>query len=334
MSAIASSPRTEVTGRRRSTAGPWGGYLGRRVGRLVVSMLAIVTASFALVALVPGDPARNSLGPTASPQAVAERRHVLGLDQPLVPHFRDYLVGLLHGDLGISTSLNMPVGAIIGQRWAVSVNLALLAFLIAVVTAVPVGVAVAAATQGGRRRALDLAFTVMTGLLFSVPGFLLAVGLAYAFAVKLGWFPIAGVESPAGYALPVAALAVGPAAAMARLVRLEVLRVLDLDLVRTARAKRMPATRLYLRHALPNTLTALLSFGGLLLGGLLASTVLVETIFAVPGLGSLLTSSILHKDYNLVQAQVILFGGAVLVINLLVDVLMAIVDPRTSIRER
>lgn len=333
MSAVA-SVETKPDAEHRSAFGPWGWFLARRTGRLLASLVGIVVASFALVALIPGDPARNSLGPTASPEAIAERRQALGLDQPLLPRFWDYIVGLSRGDLGTSTSLNLPVSTVLEQRWAVSVNLAVFAFLVIVVTAVPLGVAVAAATQGGRRRLLDLSFTVVTGFLFSVPGFLLAVGLAYFFAVKLGWFPIAGVDTATGYVLPVTALVVGPAAAMARVVKLEVHRVLELDLVRTARSKRMSALRLYLRHVLPNTLTALLSLGGLLLGGLLASTVLVETIFAVPGLGSLLTSSILDKDYNLVQAQVILFGGAVLVINLLVDIAIAVVDPRTSIRER
>ncbi len=314
-------------------AGHWTRFLMRRLCRFVASLLALMVTAFTMIQVLPGDPARISLGPTASAQAVAQRRRELGLNRPLPYQFWHFVGGVLTGHLGTSFSLQLPVSEIIGQRWAETARLAILAFLLAVVIALPLGAVMAAATSGGRRRILELSFTAVTGLAYSIPNFLAAVGLVYVFAVSLRLLPIAGTANPAGYVLPVAALAVGPAAALARIVRLETLRVLDEDFVRTARAKRLPTLRVFLRHVMPNTLTPTLSIGGLLLTGLLAGTILVETIFALPGLGSMLTQSVETKDYPMVQALVLVYGGAILLINLVVDVLIAVADPRSTILE-
>lgn len=319
-----------------SSGGPnsfWLLFALRRSLRLIVSLAALVVATFAMVAVTPGDPARASLGATASAEAVAQRRHELGLDQSFLTQFGDFVGKLFTGDLGSSFSLQLPVGELIAQRWSLTFELALLAFLAAATVAIPAGMLVAVITSGGQRPMVTAVFAGVTGIAFSIPGFLLAVALVYVFAVKLALLPIAGTDTLAGYVLPVAALAIGPAAAFARIVRLETTRVLHEDFVRTARAKRLPAKRIYLRHVFPNILTPTLSIGGLLLTGLLSGTVLVESIFALPGLGSTLTQAIGAKDYPLVQALALLFGGAVLVVNLVVDVLIALVDPRSAIRE-
>jgi peptide/nickel transport system permease protein len=158
------------------------------------------------------------------------------------------------------------------------------------------------------------------------------VGLVYIFAVQLQWFPIAGQSDAMSYVLPVISLTVGSAAILARIVRVETLSVLGEDFVRTARAKRLPARTIYLRHALPNALTATLTFGGLLLTGLVAGTVLVENVFAWPGLGTVIVSSIQSHDYPVVQAVVLVYGLMVLAVNLLVDVLLALIDPRSTLR--
>jgi peptide/nickel transport system permease protein len=155
----------------------------------------------------------------------------------------------------------------------------------------------------------------------------------YVFGVRLGLAPIAGRAGPDSYVLPVLALALGPAAVLARIMRVETLAVLDADYIRTARAKRLPDRRLYLRHALPNSLTATLTLAGLLLGGLVAATVLVENVFAWPGLGSTIVQSILSKDYPVVQGIVLVYGLGVLLVNLAVDVGLALLDPRSTIRE-
>jgi peptide/nickel transport system permease protein len=170
-------------------------------------------------------------------------------------------------------------------------------------------------------------------VLAAIPEFLLAVGLVYVFGVHLGWVPVAGRSGPDSYVLPVVSLAVGPAAVLARIVRVETLAVLQADYIRTARAKRLPDRLIYLRHALPNALTATLTMAGLLLSSMVAGTVLVENVFAWPGLGSTIVGSILAKDYPVVQGVVLVYGAGVLVVNLAVDVALGLLDPRSTIKE-
>ena len=172
-----------------------------------------------------------------------------------------------------------------------------------------------------------------TGGLAAIPSFLLAVGLVYLFAVTFQIFPVAGRAGVSSYVLPVAALALAPIAALSRIVRVEGLRVLGQDYIRTARGKRLPARIVYVRHALPNTLTPTLTLAGLLLGGLVAGTVLVENIFAWPGLGTSLVQAVAQKDYPTVQALAVVFGTVVLLANFAVDIALGVIDPRSTILE-
>jgi peptide/nickel transport system permease protein len=188
-------------------------------------------------------------------------------------------------------------------------------------------------TRRGHGRRTELAFTTTSVVLGIIPDFLVGVGLVYVFGVSLGWLPVAGNDTPSAYVLPVLSLAIGPAAILARIIRIEMVTVLGADFVRTARAKRLPRTTIYLGHALPNALTASLTLGGLILSSMVAGTVLVENVFAWPGLGSTIVSSILNKDYQVVQAIVIVYGVGVLLVNTLVDVVLALLDPRSMIRE-
>jgi ABC-type dipeptide/oligopeptide/nickel transport system permease component len=328
---------TELAGTSRPTgprrAGPWLEFAARRTGRLLVSVLVLVTASFAMIHLIPGDPVRAALGVTASPELVEERTRALGLDQPLPVQFAGHLWGLLRGDLGTSTTSGLPVAQVIGDRLPATAGLGVAAFVVTMVVALPLGIAAAVATHGGRRRGGELAFAGVTGVLAAIPDFLIAVGLVFLFGVTFTVLPVAGLSGPESFVLPVIALAVAPAAALARIVRVEGLRVLDQDYIRTARAKRLRPRLVHLRHALPNMLTAALTVGGLLLSGLIAGTVLVENIFAWPGLGTTIVGSITQKDYPLVQGIVLVYGVAVLLVNLVVDVLLALLDPRSTIRE-
>jgi ABC-type dipeptide/oligopeptide/nickel transport system permease component len=312
---------------------PWLRFAARRTGRLLVSLWVLVTASFLMIHLIPGDPVRAALGPTAPATLVAARRASLGLDDPLLVQYLHHLQGLFTGDLGRSLASQLPVSRVIGQRLPATVQLALLAFLATLALAVPLGVLMGVLTRGGRRRGGELAFSAGSVVVGSVPEFLLGVGLVYVFGVELGWFPVAGQHGPSSYVLPVLALALGPAAALARIMRVEMLTVLQADYVRTARAKRLPAPAIYLRHALPNALTSTITLGGLLLSALVAGTVLVENVFAWPGLGTTIVSSILRKDYPVVQGIVLVYGSVVLLVNLGVDVLLALLDPRSTIRE-
>ena len=311
----------------------WLRFAVRRTGRLVLSLWVLITASFLMIHLIPGDPVRTALGPTAPAALVQARRAALGLDDPLLTQYPHYLRGVFTGDLGVSMSSQLPVSGIISQRMPATLQLAVLAFLTAVAIAIPVGAAMGALTRGGRARRAELAFTSTSMVLGTIPEFLLGVALVYVFAVHLGWFPVAGRGAAGSYVLPVVSLAVAPAAALARILRVDMVAVLQADFVRTARAKRLPAAAVYLKHALPNALTASLTLCGLLLSTLVAGTVLVENVFAWPGLGSTIVQSILTKDYPVVQGIVLVYGIGVLIVNLLVDVALALLDPRSVIRE-
>jgi peptide/nickel transport system permease protein len=312
---------------------PWARFGLRRLGRLLVSLWVLVTASFAMIHLIPGDPVRGALGPTAPIDLVEARRHALGLDDPLLTQYLHYLEGLVTGDLGTSISSQLPVSDVVAQRLPATLSLAVLAFLAAAVVAIPLGVAMGVLTRRGHGRRTELAFTTSSVVVATVPDFLIGVALIYVFGIRLEWFPVAGNETAAAYLLPVFSLAIGPAAILARIVRVEMVGVLEADFVRTARAKRLPARTVYLGHALPNAVTAALTLGGLLLSAMVAGTVLVENVFAWPGLGSTIVQSILTKDYPVVQAIVLVYGVGVLITNLVVDISLALLDPRSTIRE-
>lgn len=317
----------------RWAASRWPRFAVRRLTRLAVSLFLLVSAAFGMIHAIPGDPVRAALGLTAPQSLVNAERHALGLDRPLWQQYLSFLHGAITGHLGTSITTRLPVTAIIGQRLPATAELAGLAFLVVLAVAVPAGMAAAALTREGRHPRAELGFGAATGVLGVIPDFLLGVGLVFVFAVSIKALPVAGKGSVATYVLPVAALAIGPAAVLARIVRAETLRVLGEDYLRTARMKRLPERLIYLRHTLPNVLTAALTLSGLLLANLLAGTVLVENIFAWPGLGTLLTQSVPAKDYPIVQGLALVFGGGVLLINLIVDVVIAVVDPRSTIGE-
>lgn len=308
-------------------------FVLRRLGRALVALAIVVVATFAIVHLVPGDPVRAALGPSASPALVARTRAELGLDRPELRQFLAYVGGLFRGDLGVSLQSRRPVGATLGERFPVTLTLAVLAFVIAAIGAVPIGVATAVAAWNGRRRALNAAVAWLLGGLIAIPEFLLAVGLIALFSIALPAFPAAGWGSAPEAVLPVTALAVGPMAYLARIVHVETLAVLATPYMTTARGKRLPARLLYLRHALPNMITAALTAGGLILTALVAGTVLIETVFAIPGLGSTIVSSITAKDYPMIQGIVLVYAVLVLGLNLVIDLVLATVDPRSSIME-
>jgi peptide/nickel transport system permease protein len=297
-------------------------------------MAILLTVTFLMIHLIPGDPVRAALGPTAPQELVEVRTHALGLDEPLSTQFVAYVRRVLSGDMGTSLITGEPITDTIRARFPATLQLAGLAFLVAIAVALSLGVVMAALTYGGRRRSLELGFTTTAGAFASVPSFLLAVGLVWLFAVSFQVFPVAGRSGASSYVLPVAALAIAPAFALARIVRVEGLRVLGQDYMRTARGKRLPPRHVFLRHALPNTLTATLTIAGLLLGGLIAGTVLVENIFAWPGLGSVLVQSVAQKDYPAVQGVALLFGALVLIINFGVDIALGVIDPRSTILEK
>lgn len=305
----------------------------RHLVRFVVSLLVLLVASFAMIHLIPGDPVRAALGPAAPVELVQARTAALGLDRPILEQFLTYTTNLVSGNFGTSFLTGEPVGEVITARLPNTLSLALLATLLSLLIAVPLGMWTAIRTENGRNRGTEAAFTSVTGTALAVPEFLYAIALVTVFAIGLGLFPPAGQAGPESYVLPVLALAVGPIAMIARISRVETLRELGTDYVRLARAKRLPASRLYLRHLLPNTLTATLTLGGLLLTALIAGSVLVEYVFAWPGLGMKIVEAITQKDYPVAQGVILVYGGIVLLVNLVVDLLLGLLDPTSAIKE-
>ncbi|MFB6931378.1 ABC transporter permease [Streptomyces chartreusis] len=312
---------------------PWVAFAMRRLWRILISFWVLLTATFLMIHLIPGDPVRSALGFNAPIEVVKSEQQALGLNDPLWLQYLHYVQNLFSGHLGVSIATKQSVSQIIGDRLPATLEVSILAFVLVMAIAIPIGVFMAVTTRGGQRRSRELAFTSTSVLLATIPEFLTAVALVYVFGVQLRWFPVAGRGDAGSYVLPVVSLAIGPAAVLARIVRVEMLTVLGNDFIRTARAKRLPARLVYGRHALPNALTATLTVGGMMLTGLIAGTVLVENVFAWPGLGSMIVQSILGKDYPVVQGIVLIYGVGVLLVNLIVDVSLAVLDPRSAIRE-
>ncbi|PBC40640.1 peptide ABC transporter permease [Rhodococcus sp. ACPA4] len=311
----------------------WPAYLLRRLGTFVVSLWALVTAAFLMLQLIPGDPVRLALGLNAPVELVESTRSQLGYDLPLYQQYFRFIGGLLSGNPGDSITLRTPVLEVIGTRLPATLELAFLTVITVLVIGIPLGLIFAALTRGGRRRGVEIGYTATSGTIAVIPEFMFGTALVYLFAVTFPILPVAGRGGPESYILPVAAMSIGTIASMSRIVRAEALSVLDMDYIRTARAKRMSAARMYFRHAMPNLLTSTLTLAGLLLGGLIAGTVLIESIFAWPGMGLALVKAITEKDYPLAQTLVVIYGSIVLFINFIVDVVLALIDPRSTIRE-
>lgn len=312
---------------------PWKTFLLLRLTRLAVSIGVLVTLSFAMIHLVPGDPVRAALGIHAPTALVEAQRDTLGLNDPLWQQYRDFVTNALQGDFGRSVVSQLPVNGTISQRFSNTLLLAVSAFVVSLLLSLVLGVVLALTTRDGSRRRTELTFTTSTSVVGAIPEFVMAVGLVFVFAVLLRWFPVAGAAGPRSYVLPVAALALAPTAALSRIVRVEMIRVLAQDYMRTARSKRLPRRIILLRHAVPNMLTAVLTIGGMLLTGLITGSVLVETVFAWPGMGTLAVESILGKDYPMVQAIVLVMGLLVLTVNLVVDVIITVLNPLSTIRD-
>jgi ABC-type dipeptide/oligopeptide/nickel transport system permease component len=296
-------------------------------------MVILVTACFAMVHALPGDPVRDALGLKTPAAVVAAERHKLGLDASLWTQYWHYVHDLVSWKLGTSLVNGTSVSSILAQHLPPTIALAAIAFVVVILIAIPLGMVIGIITRDSRGRRVHLGFGAMTGVMLSVPDYVLSVLLVYLFAVTWHVFPVAGRSGAASYVLPVIGLSAGPIAYLVRIVRAETQRVLAEEYMLTARAKRLPGRLLYLRHALPNILTATLTVSGLILSSLLAGTVLVETVFAWPGIGNELVQSVLATDFPVVQAVALFFGSAVLLINLGVDIVIAIVDPRSTIRE-
>ncbi len=311
-----------------------GRLIGMKLVELVVVLFVVSLISFLLLSLVPGDnPELRMLGDNATPEAVAELRAELGLDDPIPVRYVSWLGDVLQGDLGRSTTGNQNVTDIIRERLPITLELAGLSLLIGMIFAVPLGV-VSAWRAGGL---VDRIVTSSSFAVLSLPSFLVAIVLIIVFAVRLKWLPAAPAwvpftEDPTqnlkNLILPVSAMAVGEVAVLTRVLRSDMIEVLQSNYIETARAKGMPTRFILLRHALPASLLSMLTLVGLQIAGAMTGAVVIEQIFGLPGLGRTLLLAIFSRDLVVVQGLVLVIAGTYVVVNSLVDLTYQLVDPR------
>jgi peptide/nickel transport system permease protein len=297
-----------------------------RLGSALLVILGVCTLVFLLIHLVPGDPVEAMLGESARPADREALRQMLGLDLPLAEQYRRYLVGLLQLDLGDSFQNQRPVAEILAERLPATLRLAAAALALALLLAIPLGM-LAAYRRGSALDSGTMAFSLVG---ISMPNFWLGPLLILAFSLWLGWTPVSGSDAPGSIVLPAITLGTALAAILARMVRASVLEVLGEDYIRTARAKGLPELAVLRRHALRNAWLPVLTLVGLQLGGLLGGAVITETVFAWPGIGSLLVESIQSRDFPVVQGCVLLISLGYVLVNTLTDLAYALVDPRIA----
>lgn len=295
-----------------------------RIGSALLVVLGVCTLVFLLIHLVPGDPVEAMLGETARAADREALRSALGLDRPLAEQYLAYLGRLAVLDLGESFVWQRPVSALLAERLPATLELAAAALALALLIAVPLGV-LAARNQGGPLDGGAMGFSLLGA---AVPNFWLGPLLILVFSLWLGWTPVSGRGDPGSLILPAVTLGTGLAAVLARMVRGSVLEVLSEDYVRTARAKGLGEGRVLWGHALRNAWLPVLTLIGLQLGGLLAGAVITETVFAWPGVGSLLVEAIQGRDYPVVQACVLLVSLAYVLVNALTELVYRQADPR------
>lgn len=322
-----------VTGESGFRLGPWPRFILKRLFGLAVVLIMLLVLTFLLIYLVPGDPAVRQAGIDATQAQIELERERMGLNRPILQQFVDYVRNAARLDFGTSFKTRQPVTEILQQRFPRTFELAAAGLLLAIAIGIPLGIVAGALTREGRNRRFEVIFMSVTSVGGALPEFLTATLLAFIFAVTLKWLPIAGTRDPNAIILPALAVSLRPIASLARIVRLETLNVLAQDYIRTARSKRLPPYILFVRHLLPNVLTAALTISGLIFAGLLGGTVIVENVFAWPGLGTRVVEAVFNLDYPVIQGIVLYFGIVVVLINTFVDILLAVVDPRSLVLE-
>jgi peptide/nickel transport system permease protein len=304
----------------------------RRLLSAIPVLFIVSLISFGLMRLIPGDPAASIAGPSATPAQIDQLRRDLGLDEPLLMQLLHYYQGLLQGDFGKSLLLGKGVLAATMERLPVTIGLSLYALVLTLLIGVTSGI-VAALRQNTW---VDQVAMMIAMLGISIPGFFLGLLMIIFFAVQLGWLPSGGYvpfsQDPMGWlrstTMPAISLALLQAGLLARITRSGMLEVLRQDYVRTARAKGLPERQVILKHALANALIPIVTVVGIIISLLLSGAVVTEALFSLPGMGQLLTQAVLSRDYPMVQGGLLLVTTFLVVVNILVDILYALIDPR------
>lgn len=312
-------------------------YVIRRLLEMIPVLILVTMLTFTLLLLLPGDPveAMFEVGSNPTPEMMATMRHKLGLDRPIPVQYGMWLGRLLRGDLGRSTMTHIKVTEELKARLPVTLQLGVVAWFFSIIIAIPAGV-ISAVYRGKK---LDILATVITIGGVAVPSFWLGMMLIILFGVKLGWFPVFGfvslfdnpIEGLKHLVMPAFSLGVFAAAINMRQMRSAMLEVLALDYIRTARAKGLRERIVIWTHALKNALLPVVTIMGVQIGRLFGGSVVIETLFAVPGMGRLMVSSILDRDFPVVQACILIIALAVLLSNLATDLIYGYIDPRISL---
>ena len=311
-------------------------YALRRIAQAVPILFLVSLISFGIMQLVPGDPAAMLAGPNATPAELAQLRQNLGLDRSFLVQLGIFYGTLLHGDLGHSLILGQPVLETVIERSPISISLAIYSLVLTILFGISIGMVAAMR----HNRILDQIAMVIALLGVSVPNFWLGLVMIVLFSVQLGWLPTGGyvpfTEDPIGWlraaTMPAVAMALMQIGLLARITRSTMLEILGQDYIRTARAKGLRETTIIVRHAMSNVLMPIVTVIGMILSVLLSGSVIVETIFAVPGIGALLGNAILARDYPMIQGGLLFVASALLLLNIAVDLIYAWLDPRVRLQ--
>jgi len=310
-------------------------YIFKRICYLLPVLAVVAVVDFVIIHLTPGDPAAVILGADATDVDLAKLREQLGLNLPIYVQFGKWLWGVLHGDLGWSIFMDMPVSTAIWQHLWPTVSLTFLAEIIAIVVAIPLGVA-AAANRGSW---LDQGFMTLALLGISIPSFWIGLNFIMLFAVQLNWLPAAGYQPLASglfnhlkyLIMPAVSLGIMQGALIARMTRASLLEVLNENYIRTAEAKGLNRWVIIFKHALRNAFIPILTVIGLTFAVLIGGAVVTETVFNIPGIGKLIVTSVLRRDYAVIQGAILMTATSYVLINLFIDLMYALIDPRVRL---
>lgn len=310
-------------------------YILKRILYLLPVLAVVAVVDFVIIHLTPGDPAAVILGSDATDVDLAKLREQLGLNLPIYVQFGRWLWGVLHGDMGWSIFMDMPVSTAIWQHLGPTVSLTLLAEIIAIVVALPIGI-MAAANRGTW---LDQSFMTLALLGISIPSFWIGLNFIMLFAVQLNWLPAAGYQPLSSglvnhlkyLIMPAVSLGIMQGALIARMTRSSLLEVLNENYIRTAEAKGLKRWVVINKHALRNAFIPILTVIGLTFAVLIGGAVVTETVFNIPGIGKLIVTSVLRRDYAVIQGAILMTATSYVMINLVIDLMYAIIDPRVRL---
>ena len=312
-------------------------YVIKKTGTLIITLLIVSFLSFFAFSVIPGDAARSKLGTEATEEQVEALQKEMGLDKPIVVQYGIWLKNFVTGDMGESYSYSMPVAQMLKEKIPVTIAITLMAFLMILALSVPLGI-FTAQHEGGW---LDRILMVLNQVAMSVPGFLLGIVITYVFGLVLKWFTpgayVAASEDFAGFLgyliAPCVAISLPRCAMGVKMLRSSVISQMEADYVRTALARGNTKNRVMYHHVLKNALIPVLTFWGMTIADIIANSMIIEQVFTIPGMGSLLISSISNRDYPVVLGIIVLIAALVVVINFIVDLLYSRIDPRIRIRE-